>query len=695
MVFIRYIISGRSQYWRYLKLLLILVAVCATPKLVKAQIIQNQEATSSGAGLVLGGNYTGYVSAGQIATYMYANSTHVATQGIILNEIAATVEFTFELSGSLTENQNSVVAQMVLKSSKAELAGAALSEVWIYLVQASDSSVFDSTLTSPEGDFVFSNVPYLDFFFMVGSPIITPETPPVLLAFEENPVFIKEVEIYGEVGVGGEIASTQVVLTPQLTSNTEIEEELVFWYRDADGDGFGDANNAVKLNANAQQAGYVVNDADCDDTNASYNPSVVDVPGSGIDANCDGIYIWYKDEDLDTYGGDLLDSTLLDYPLPGQSANNLDCNDQDYFVNPDAIDPPDGSVDANCDGIFGCDGIEILTVNGPVDPIELGNSVQIDVFWQGTNPKETIWDWGGPGVEISNTIIQNVNEASFNYDSAGVYEVSITMIDSCGGIIDTSFKYVVIYDPSGGFVTGSGSIFSPPGASVQFPNATGEATFGFVSKYDKKKGVPKGNTEFEFKAGDLEYVSNEYDWLVISGNKAKFKGRGSVNEEAGFQFLISAIDGDLKSKGDPDIFRIKIWEEESEIVVYDNEIGIGFDEDPITQIMEGSIVIHVPKTAKKSVELLSEQNNFGSEGNSEIRVFPNPTKGQVQIELGGINSSEFDVVVTNLAGQKLIQRTYRSTHRIQLDLSDNTAGIYFVNVIAGDKRKLSKIVLQR
>lgn len=45
--------------------------------------------------------------------------------------------------------------------------------------------------------------------------------------------------------------------------------------------------------------------------------------------------------------------------------------------------------------------------------------------------------------------------------------------------------------------------------------------------------------------------------------------------------------------GDPDTFRIKIWDKDnSDVVVYDNEISTDDDADPTTVIGGGSIVIH-------------------------------------------------------------------------------------------------------
>ena len=125
----------------------------------------------------------------------------------------------------------------------------------------------------------------------------------------------------------------------------------------------------------------------------------------------------------------------------------------------------------------------------------------------------------------------------------------------------------MIYDPSGGFVTGGGWINSPVGAYKLDENLTGKATFGFVSKYKKGASVPEGNTEFQFKAGGLNFHSDSYDWLVVTGsNYARFKGTGAINGQGGYKFMIWAGDGS------PDTFRIKIWVEEDgvETVIYDN-----------------------------------------------------------------------------------------------------------------------------
>lgn len=58
-----------------------------------------------------------------------------------------------------------------------------------------------------------------------------------------------------------------------------------WWYKDKDGDGFGDP--AMKLTACWQPTGYVSNQADCDDTDPAIYAGATELP-DGIDNNCNG-----------------------------------------------------------------------------------------------------------------------------------------------------------------------------------------------------------------------------------------------------------------------------------------------------------------------------------------------------------------------------------------------------------------------
>jgi hypothetical protein len=157
------------------------------------------------------------------------------------------------------------------------------------------------------------------------------------------------------------------------------------------------------------------------------------------------------------------------------------------------------------------------------------------------------------------------------------------------------YQYVVVYDPYGGFVTGGGWIHSPAGAYHLDSSLSGKATFGFVSKYKKGAFDPVGNTEFQFHAANFTFRSTEYDWLVIAGARAQYKGTGSIDGTGDYGFMLTAIDGALPGGGLGDKFRIKIWDKATDAMVYDNQMGDSDNADPTTVIGGGSIVIHKGK----------------------------------------------------------------------------------------------------
>ncbi len=177
------------------------------------------------------------------------------------------------------------------------------------------------------------------------------------------------------------------------------------------------------------------------------------------------------------------------------------------------------------------------------------------------------------------------------YTTAGVYTVSVDVSDYCADA-NGIFEFVVIYDPNAGFVTGGGWINQP---SDGYPQLSGRANFGFVSKYKKGSNVPDGETEFQFKAGDINFHSSAYDAgsLVISGGrKATYRGDGTVNGQSGYRFLLIAYDGNQPGGDGVDKFRIKITQGGS--VIYDNRMGVSEDVDLAdpTALGGGSIVIH-------------------------------------------------------------------------------------------------------
>jgi hypothetical protein len=233
-------------------------------------------------------------------------------------------------------------------------------------------------------------------------------------------------------------------------------------------------------------------------------------------------------------------------------------------------------------------GPTITSITCPVDPTSITTEVAVSASFTDPGKEDThtaLWNWGD-GESDAGTVTESCGSGSatgsHSYTEPGVYIISLAVTDKDGDADTmTCTECVVVYDPNGGFVTGGGWINSPAGAYAPDETLEGKATFGFVSKYQKGATVPTGNTEFIFHVAGFKFKSTSYQWLVVAGTKAQYKGEGTINGVGNYGFILTAEDG---GKAGTDTFRIKIWDIATDTVVYDNGAQ--------TPISGGSIVIH-------------------------------------------------------------------------------------------------------
>jgi formylglycine-generating enzyme required for sulfatase activity len=127
--------------------------------------------------------------------------------------------------------------------------------------------------------------------------------------------------------------------------NGLIDENVTeLFYLDSDGDGYGDSTQLI-LECIAP-TNYVSDNTDCDDSDGTINPGVVEGLADNIDQNCDGIERCYIDNDGDGYGSvNESDSTTSSCLISGFSDNNTDCNDANSIQYPGAPELCNGEDD--------------------------------------------------------------------------------------------------------------------------------------------------------------------------------------------------------------------------------------------------------------------------------------------------------------------------------------------------------------
>jgi hypothetical protein len=110
--------------------------------------------------------------------------------------------------------------------------------------------------------------------------------------------------------------------------------DVSLWYPDLDADTYGEAG-AAGVSACDAPSGHVANDLDCDDGAFGVNPSAAEVAYDAVDDDCDGA-------DLTDVDGDGADA---------EAAGGDDCDDGDAGVGPGTVEGwLDDGVDNDCDG---------------------------------------------------------------------------------------------------------------------------------------------------------------------------------------------------------------------------------------------------------------------------------------------------------------------------------------------------------
>ena len=135
-------------------------------------------------------------------------------------------------------------------------------------------------------------------------------------------------------------------------TDTDAADGTVY-YRDLDGDGFG--NPDVSQAACARPTGFVDNNLDCDDSRSSVSPDGAEAC-NGLDDDCNGavddgyaMSEWFEDWDGDGRGNPLV-TAISCYPPSGFVGVGGDCDDEDFDVHGDMSELCDGK-DNDCDGI--------------------------------------------------------------------------------------------------------------------------------------------------------------------------------------------------------------------------------------------------------------------------------------------------------------------------------------------------------
>ncbi|MBT3222975.1 MAG: hypothetical protein HN348_28195, partial [Proteobacteria bacterium] len=196
-----------------------------------------------------------------------------------------------------------------------------------------------------------------------------------------------------------------------LIDDADNDLSATSYYPDVDGDSFGDIDGEEIIACQAPE-NYIDDDSDCDDETYAINPNASEIC-DGEDNNCDGetddddddldldsAYDWYRDKDGDGYGNDNT-ATRACLPPDVDYIEDItgDCNDNNFDINPEAIEICDEDIDNNCDGL----------ANDDDDDLDLTSAKR----WYPDTDKD---DFGDPNGEVIYACEKPKNYVSDNTD---------------------------------------------------------------------------------------------------------------------------------------------------------------------------------------------------------------------------------------------------------------------------------------
>jgi hypothetical protein len=356
---------------------------------------------------------------------------------------------------------------------------------------------------------------------------------------------------------------------------------------------------------------------------------------------------------------------------------------------------------------------------------KIGTTVGLTgTFWDIPGNKHTA-KWLIDGTSVNGTVTaepsgNKVGKVTGSYKPtvAGVYKLRMNVTDQKGvtsyATTNGDFEALLVaYDPNGSYTYGGGKFMSPAGALMSNTSATGLVAFGFTSNYYKNATYPKGETQLDFKVGDFTFSALNFDYLVVNGARAQFKGLGKMTnglvEQSGLAFILTVIDGQLSGGSGVDKIRMKIYNKNTGQVYYDNQSGSSDADNPVTSITEGTIVVVNPNTATTATKSSGTTTTATTRATARtirgqikpvriikpfaVKAWPNPSEHQFVLQVEGNNNEAVNIKVFDVLGRQVYITKGAANQNYHFG-ENFVSGAYIVEVRQGDKRSMIKLIKQ-
>ncbi|MDB4912482.1 MAG: hypothetical protein JWM95_126, partial [Gemmatimonadetes bacterium] len=234
-------------------------------------------------------------------------------------------------------------------------------------------------------------------------------------------------------------------------------------------------------------------------------------------------------------------------------------------------------------------------ITGFSTPAGSTSGAQVSVSFSDVGTADThsvTFNWGDGQTSTVDAGLTSSATATHTYAVTGFYAVSATVTDDDGGSVSTGTQTLVVYNPAGGTLSGSGFLLGSQGAKTYL---SGNISYAAGT-------TPTGSFTITGNAA-ANLTASSFDYLVVNGITATLKGSGTLTDGTPVTFLVRGLDNsrqDMRDRGvsvdvqgmpNQDYARMKVWNSVTGAVVFDSQPGAADSATPTEMVRGGTFSI--------------------------------------------------------------------------------------------------------